>query len=118
MRGNDATLAPLPFHAELKGLALLPKKVSIRAGEPYSLESDSGFLAYSYAQGDGGSMVLVPDLNFFAVVQQRADGRREVYRDIVLGAPPAALFHPPSDAAVSEPRGDFEGSRRPPQSLP
>ena len=46
MRGNDATLAPLPFHAELKGLALLPKKVSIRAGEPYSLESDSGFLVY------------------------------------------------------------------------
>jgi hypothetical protein len=53
--------------------------------------------------------LLVPELNFFPVVQQAvATGRREAYSNIALGEPDGNLFEPPPGVevvALTEPRG-------------
>lgn len=97
---TKGVFAPLPFHTGMKNLVLHPHRVSVGAGELYSLNSTTGYAAYQYATGNGGSLLLVPELNFFPVVQQRADGRREVYKDIIVGEPDEALFAPPAGATV------------------
>jgi hypothetical protein len=96
----SADLRPQRFHAGMPFLARYPRKVSILKGQPYSLSSDTGFSAYQLMQSNGGLLLLVPELNFFPIVRERLDGRREVYTDVSLLEPDVSLFLPPPGATV------------------
>jgi hypothetical protein len=45
-------------------------------------------------------LVVVPELNFFAVLRQSLNGRREIYQNIRIHEPSPELFGPPADARV------------------
>lgn len=111
MDPHSVEFEPLRFHAGMPLLAPYPKKINIIKGEPYSLSSESGFSAYQLMSSNGGMLLLVPELNFFPVVQERLDGRREVYTDVSLGEPDGALFLPPPGATVDVLTGHRPSSR-------
>jgi hypothetical protein len=77
-----------------------PLYVEVRRGKPYNLRADEGFSAYRYVNNSGTLSLQVPDLNFFIVVKQSLEGRREVYSSVEVGEQPERLFQPPGDAAV------------------
>jgi hypothetical protein len=95
----------------MKTLTPYPKKLEIRDGKEYSLTAETGFSAYQEMTSNGGLLLLVPELNFFPVVRDRIDGRRETYSDLVLSEPNADLFVPPPGVAVESvaPRAASQG---------
>jgi hypothetical protein len=93
----------------VRGLGAYPHKLAIRNTQDGSLTATEGFNAYQYVDSTGSASLLVPDLNFFAVVRQNlSTGRRETYTNIEIGAQPQSLFQPPPGEPVTEiatPRG-------------
>jgi hypothetical protein len=55
--------------------SLHPAKLAVRVGESGSLEATEGLEAYRAVDGAGTVTFKVPQLNFFAVVSMRPDGR-------------------------------------------
>ena len=74
-------------------------KLALKRGESGSLTATEGFSAYLVV-GRGISKLRVPELNLFAVVRQRIDGRHESYTNVELTEPDDELFKPPAGAQV------------------
>lgn len=75
-----------------------PPRLSLASLTPLAAAYE-GFEAYEESFPDGGRTVLVPALDFFAVV--RVMGRQtRTYSHIVLGEPSPDLFVPPPGAQV------------------
>lgn len=83
------------------GLEKHPTFVEVRRGQPYNLEAASGFTAYRYSNLAGSFSLQVPDLNFFEILKQSPEGRREVYSNIEVAPQPEEFFRPPDGAAVT-----------------
>jgi hypothetical protein len=77
-----------------------PFKLALKNGESGSLTSTEGFKAHLVV-GQGISKLRVPELNLFAVVRQRIDGRHESYTKVEMAEPDDALFSPPVGAHVT-----------------
>lgn len=77
-----------------------PFKLAIKRRESGSLTATQGLRAYLVASR-GISKLRVPELNLFAVVRQRIDGRHESYTHVEPGEPDAELFKPPGEAQVN-----------------
>jgi hypothetical protein len=77
-------------------------KLSLRHGGSGSVVATDGFSAYEWDYGQASFQLLIPELNMFAAVRQRVDGRREVYSNIEIVDPDPALFAPPPGAPVSD----------------
>ena len=60
-----------------------------------------GLVAYRYVNIGGTLALQVPELNFFDVLKQSLEGRREVYSNLDLVAQPEDLFVPPPGASVT-----------------
>jgi hypothetical protein len=88
------------MRAATVGLSPYRQKLALRAGENGSVHAVAGLDAYQYVNPSGNMSLLVPELNFFAVVRQNLDGRREVYSEIEVGPQPDELFGPPVGANV------------------
>jgi hypothetical protein len=100
----DVTLTdwqPLKWRKDLPGLAPYPFKLAVHAGQDNSLRSDTGFTAYTFVDSRGNTRLVVPDLNWFAVVRQNLEtGRREVYTNVTMGEPDPGLFEPDPGSSV------------------
>ena len=71
------------------------------AGQPVS-ETEAGLTVFEQARLDRRER-RAPALNFFAVVQESADGLTiERYRSIQMTAPPASAFVPPAGVSLTE----------------
>jgi hypothetical protein len=77
-----------------------PHKLALKRGESGSLTASEGFKAYLVV-GRGISKLRVPELNLFAVVRQRIDGRHESYTNIELAEPDDVMFSPPAGTHVT-----------------
>ena len=89
---------PRRFRRNLPNWTLLPTRLPIR-GETGSLDSREGLLAYRVDKGETVS-VMVPDLNFFPVATQRADGKRLTFTNLEIVEPPGDFFRPPAGEIV------------------
>jgi hypothetical protein len=79
-----------------------PLRLALRLGDNGSVRADDGFAAYRLVFDDCSAFLLVPELNLFAAVRQRIDGRREVYSNIELVEPDPQLFGPPPGVSVQQ----------------
>jgi hypothetical protein len=75
---------------------------------------ETGFTAFQLVDRRGDVTLLVPELNFFAVLKQSiSTGRREIYSNIEIREPDPSLFLPPPNAAVEPLPGPRGILRRP-----
>jgi hypothetical protein len=77
-----------------------PTLIELRRGKTFNLRADTGFAAYRYVDLTGTFSLQVPDLNFFQVLRQTIDGRREVYSNLEIGEQRKDLFELPSGESV------------------
>lgn len=101
MRLPPGRFNPPQWHLGMVGLQRYPFRLALRAGETQELQADKGFEAYAYLTPKGTPRLVVPDLNFFAVVNTSVRGRREAYTNIVIGEPDPNLFRPPAGAKIT-----------------
>jgi hypothetical protein len=106
--------APRPWSSAARGLTPYPYKVALLRGQSGSLSSPEGLDAWIYSNETGTLRLLVPDLNFFPVVQSPVSGFRRVFHSIVIGEVPTTLFNPPDGAPIKEvpaPQPGFPGQK-------
>lgn len=93
---------PAKMRVATVGLSQFPFKLALQKGQNGSLRSNSaGLDAYHYVTPSGNVWLMVPSLNFFPVLQETLEGRRELYSNIVVGGQPAELFEPPPGAVIT-----------------
>ncbi len=108
----DQAFSPQPWSSRAVGLTSYRYKVALLRGNDGSLRSDAGLDAWQFSNNGGVTKLLVPALNFFAVVQSRLDGQRRVYSNIDLSLTPGPeLFRPPAGVPLQE--GSMLPSREP-----
>ena len=91
---------PMPRRANTLGLLRRPLFVEIRSGRTYDLRAKSGFTAYTQVNLSGTFSLQIPELNFFEVVKETLEGRREVYSNVALGDQPEEIFELPSGGRI------------------
>jgi hypothetical protein len=103
------SMGPLPPQMSTRtGLQPYPNKLALRPGQNNSVTSNSGFEAYRSVTRNGTLALMVPELNFFPVLRQRLDGRRELYASILLQEPDPALFLPPPGPTIVDVSGGHQ----------
>jgi hypothetical protein len=108
--------SPRPWSSRAIGLTTYRYKVALLRGQDGSLRSDTGLEAWQFSGNGGTTKLLVPALNFFAVVESSVDGQRRVYSNIDLSAIPGTeLFRPPTGVTLQE--GSIQPAKRPPAEL-
>jgi hypothetical protein len=100
---GEQAFSPQPWSSRAIGLTTYRHKVALLRGHDGSLRSEAGLDAMQFSDNGGTTKLLVPALNFFAVVNSRLDGQRRVYSNIDLSAiPDTELFRPPTGATLQE----------------
>lgn len=79
-----------------------PYRLALLKGQSGALDATEGLNAFSVKLNSGSLVFKVPELNFFEVVNQRPDGRHQIYFDIEFVEPDWTLFEPPPGAVVNE----------------
>lgn len=101
----------------MEGLSEHPYKLDILIGGAHNLLAPAGLTAYRYVTRSGNVWLLVPELNFFPVVQQAlSTGRREEYWNIRLEKPDPMIFELPVGVVpvqLDRPRGIVSRKQRP-----
>jgi hypothetical protein len=92
---------PPIMRKSVTGLMPYRYKIALGEGEDKSLRGTSGFEAYHYLTPSGNVWLMVPSLNFFSVLQQTLEGRRELYSNIRIVPQAPELFEPPAGAVVN-----------------
>jgi hypothetical protein len=96
----EVRFKPRGWFKEMVGLAPYPFKVALRKGQNQSLTALEGFDAWIYTNQSGTVRLLIPALNFHAVVNNRIQGMREAYTNILVGGIEAGIFDAPPDRSV------------------
>jgi hypothetical protein len=92
---------PAARRAKTSGLQKHPLFVEIRRGKTYNLRAETGLSAYRYVNTSGTLSLQIPDLNFFEVLKQNLDGRREMYSNLEIADQPEEVFQPPTGATIA-----------------
>lgn len=109
---GEHAFRPQPWSSRAIGLTTYRYKIALLRGDDGSLRSGAGLDAWQFSDNGGTTKLLVPALNFFAVVTSRLDGQRRVYSNIDLSTMPSAeLFRPPPGVPLQE--GSIRPSREP-----
>jgi hypothetical protein len=109
---GEHAFRPEPWSSRAIGLTTYRYKVALLRGHDGSLTSDAGLDTLQFSDNGGTTRLLVPALNFFAVVSSRVDGQRRVYSNIDLSTiPDAELFNPPTGVPLQQ--GSIRPSRVP-----
>jgi hypothetical protein len=92
---------PMARRENLRGLLKHSQFVEVRRGKPFNLHADAGLTAYLYTNLSGTLTLEIPELNFFPVIKESLDGRREAYANIEIGEQNEDLFAPPPGVTVA-----------------
>jgi hypothetical protein len=87
---------------KLNSPVLVNSQSQLLSSDAHQTTGATAFDAVRYVNPRGNVRILVPELNFFAIVRQDLEtGRREVYFNIdVPRTPEPHLFHPPAGASL------------------
>jgi hypothetical protein len=100
---GEQAFRPQPWSSRAIGLTTYRHKVALLHDQDGSLRSETGLDVWQSSDNGGTIKLLVPALNFFAVVSSRVDGQRRVYSNIDLSSTPnAELFLPPPGVPLQE----------------
>ena len=85
-----------------RNLARYQFKLDIANGGSGDIKASTGFEAYQLILPNGTVHLLVPDLNFFPVLQQELGGTLKKYSNVMVGEPTQENFAPPANATISD----------------
>jgi hypothetical protein len=109
---GEQAFSPQAWSSRAIGLTSYRYKVALRRGDDGSLRAQTGLDAWQFSDNGGTTKLLVPALNFFAVVSSRLDGQRRVYSNIDLSTMSRPeFFRPP--AGVTFQQGSIRPNRSP-----
>jgi hypothetical protein len=91
---------PIQRRAATVGLHRYPLFVEVRRGKQYNLRAESGLTAYQYVNPTATLSLQVPEMNFFDVLKQSVEGRREAYSNVEFLELSEELFRPPEGVNV------------------
>jgi hypothetical protein len=109
----EVRFKPQVWFKEMVGLSQYPYKLALLKGQDGSLTALEGLDAWIYTNYAGTMRLVVPALNFHAVVNSPVQGMREVYSNIVIGNVDPALFEAPPNRRVQWTGRPFDQAEQP-----